>query len=80
MPSVILEFCDNSFYREDYQAITSYFAADAVPYNEVIGQMRALAIGNLLLPFWNCVPTKNRHINILSFPIFKMQIRQYPLF
>lgn len=49
VPSVILEFCDNSFYREDYQAITSYFAADAVPYDEVIGQMRALAAGNLFI-------------------------------
>lgn len=45
VPAVILEFCDNSFYREDYQAITSYFAADAVSYDEVIGQMRALAAG-----------------------------------
>ena len=49
VPSVILEFCDNSFYREDYQAITSYFAADVVPYDEVIGQMRALAAGNLFV-------------------------------
>lgn len=49
VPSVILEFCDNSFYREDYQAITSYFAADAVSYDEVIGQMRALAAGNLFI-------------------------------
>lgn len=49
VPSVILEFCDNYFYREDYQAITSYFAADAVPYDEVIGQMRALAAGNLFI-------------------------------
>lgn len=49
VPSVILEFCDNYFYREDYQAITSYFAADAVPYDEVIGQMRAFAVGNLFI-------------------------------
>lgn len=49
VPSVILEFCDNYFYREDYQAVTSYFAADAVPYDEVIGQMRALAAGNLFI-------------------------------
>lgn len=49
VPTIILEFCDNSFYREDYQAITSYFAADAVPYDEVIGQMRALAAGNLFI-------------------------------
>ena len=47
--AVIMEFCDNSFYREDYQAVTSYFAADAVPYDEAIGQMRALAAGNLFI-------------------------------
>lgn len=45
--AVIREFCDNSFYREDYQAITNYFAADAVSYDDVIGQMRALAAGSL---------------------------------
>lgn len=49
VPAVILEFCDNSFYRKDYQTITSYFAADAVSYDEVIGQMRSLAAGNLFV-------------------------------
>ncbi len=49
VPAVIMEFCDNAFYREDYRAITSYFAADAVPYDEAIGQMRALAAGNLFI-------------------------------
>ncbi|NBI90903.1 nucleotidyl transferase AbiEii/AbiGii toxin family protein [Lachnospiraceae bacterium] len=49
VPAVILEFCDNSFYREDYQAVTSYFAADAVPYDEAIGQMRALAASDLFV-------------------------------
>ena len=47
IPAVILEFCDNSFYEEDYQAVTGYFAADFVPYDEVIGQMRVLAAGRL---------------------------------
>ena len=47
VPSVILEFCDNSFYREDYQAITDYFTKDAVSYDDVIGQMRMLATSNL---------------------------------
>lgn len=47
VPSVILEFCDNSFYREDYQAITDYFAKDTVSYDDVIGQMRMLATSNL---------------------------------
>lgn len=47
VPTVILEFCGNSFYREDYQAITDYFAEDAVSYDDVIGQMRTLAASNL---------------------------------
>ncbi len=47
VPSVILEFCDNSFYREDYQAITDYFAKGTVSYDDVIGQMRMLAASNL---------------------------------
>lgn len=47
VPSVILGFCDNSFYREDYQAITDYFTKDAVSYDDVIGQMRMLATSNL---------------------------------
>ncbi len=47
VPAVILEFCGNSFYREDYQAITDYFAEDAVSYDDVIGQMRTLAASNL---------------------------------
>lgn len=47
VPAVILEFCDNSFYREDYQAITDYFAKDAVSYDDVIRQMQALAVSNL---------------------------------
>ena len=45
--AVILEFCNNSFYREDYQAITDYFAKDAVSYDDVIGQMRTLVASNL---------------------------------
>ncbi|MDE7212931.1 MAG: nucleotidyl transferase AbiEii/AbiGii toxin family protein [Lachnospiraceae bacterium] len=49
VPSVILEFCDNSFYREDYRTITSYFATDVVPYDEVIGQMRVLAASDLFV-------------------------------
>lgn len=49
VPAVILEFCDNSFYREDYQSITDYFAEDTVPYDDVIGQMRTLAANNLFV-------------------------------
>lgn len=47
IPAVIFEFCDNDFYREDYQAITDYFAEDVVSYDDVIGQMRMLAASNL---------------------------------
>ncbi|MDE6608180.1 MAG: nucleotidyl transferase AbiEii/AbiGii toxin family protein [Lachnospiraceae bacterium] len=43
VPAVILEFCNNSFYEEDYKEITSYFISDFVPYAETIGQMRRLA-------------------------------------
>ena len=34
--TIITEFCDNDFYKEDYQAITSYFAADYVSYEDVV--------------------------------------------
>lgn len=47
--AVILEFCDNAFYKEDYEAITSYFAGDNVTYAEVIEQMRKLAQSPLFL-------------------------------
>lgn len=40
--AVILEFCNNSYYEEDYKEITSYFISDFVPYSEAIGQMRRL--------------------------------------
>lgn len=45
--AVVKEFCDNSFYREDYQAITSYFAADYVSYEEVVANIRKLAQSGL---------------------------------
>ena len=41
--TVIKEFCDKEFYREDYYTITSYFAADVVAYEEVINNMRKIA-------------------------------------
>ena len=43
VPAIIMEFCDNSFYLEDYQAITSYFAADFVSYEDVIKNVKWLA-------------------------------------
>lgn len=41
--SLITRFCDDDFYREDYQAITSYFAADYVAYEDVVASMRLIA-------------------------------------
>lgn len=40
---LIREFCDTDFYKEDYQAITRYFADDFVAYEDTIEQMRKLA-------------------------------------
>lgn len=41
--AILLEFCDDDFYKEDYQAITSYFAADSVPYEDTVAVIRKLA-------------------------------------
>lgn len=41
--AILLEFCNNDFYKEDYQAVTSYFAADYVPYEETVAVIRELA-------------------------------------
>jgi predicted nucleotidyltransferase component of viral defense system len=41
--ALIREFCDKDFYKEDYQAITSYFSDDLVTYGDAIKQMRKLA-------------------------------------
>ena len=41
--AIIEEFCDNDFYKEDYQAITSYFAADYVSYEDAIENMRRIS-------------------------------------
>lgn len=43
--AIMQEFCDNDFFKEDYQAITSYFAADYVSYEDVIENMRRIAQG-----------------------------------
>lgn len=43
VPKLLLEFCDNDFYKEDYQAITSYFATDFVSYEDVIECVRGIA-------------------------------------
>lgn len=38
--AIITEFCDSSFYEEDYQSITSYFTEDFVSYEDTIKNMR----------------------------------------
>ena len=45
--AIILEFCENSFYREDYQAITSYFTKDFISYEEVMNEMIIIAKSKL---------------------------------
>lgn len=40
---IIVQFCDDGFYQKDYQAITGYFAADQVAYEDVIANMRMIA-------------------------------------
>lgn len=47
VPNIIKEFCDKDFYREDYQTITSYFAADFVSYEDVIRNVRQIADSDL---------------------------------
>lgn len=44
--TIVAEFCNNDFYKEDYQAITSYFSADYVSYEDVIENMRKI-VGDL---------------------------------
>ena len=43
VPALITEICDNDFYKEDYHAITNYFADDMIEYQDSINQMRTLA-------------------------------------
>lgn len=45
--AIILEFCENDFYQEDYQAITSYFTKDFISYEKVIDQMVKISTNNL---------------------------------
>lgn len=47
VPAIIMGFCENDFYKEDYKAITSYFAEDFIAYEEVIDNMKELALSGL---------------------------------
>ena len=50
--AIVEEFCDNDFYKDDYQEITSYFAADYVSYEEVIENIRKIVGGPLFNVFY----------------------------
>jgi hypothetical protein len=41
--ALLLEICDTDFYKDDYNTITEYFAADFISYEEVIKNLRKLA-------------------------------------
>ncbi len=43
IPELINAFCDDDFYKNDYQEITNYFSDDYVAYEDTIEQMRKLA-------------------------------------
>ena len=43
IPELINAFCDEDFYKNDYQEITNYFSDDYVAYEDTIAQMRKLA-------------------------------------
>lgn len=49
IPDIITQFCGAAFYEKDYQDITSYFAADFVPYEDTIAKMREIAGGDLFV-------------------------------
>lgn len=48
MPNVdiyekIMDFCDNDFYKDDYDNITKYFISEKIPYENIISNMREIA-------------------------------------
>ena len=43
IPKLINGFCDDDFFKNDYQEITNYFSDDYVAYEDTITQMRKLA-------------------------------------
>lgn len=40
--NIITRFCDEDYYKKDYQEITSYFMAKPVPYEKTIDKMREI--------------------------------------
>jgi hypothetical protein len=47
VPALLLEICDTDFYKDDYNTITEYFAADFISYKDVIKNLRKLAEGEM---------------------------------
>lgn len=45
---ILTRFCDEDFYQDDYLAITSYFAADYVAYEDVIENIRDIVRSGIL--------------------------------
>lgn len=39
----IMGFCDDNFYKEDYDNVTSYFISEMVPYENIINNMKEIA-------------------------------------
>lgn len=44
--SIVQEFCDNDFYKEDYQTITNYFTADYIIYDDVIKNIKNITFSH----------------------------------
>ena len=45
--AILTIFCDEGFYQEDYQAITSYFTVDYVSYEDVVENIRNIVYNGL---------------------------------
>ena len=40
--SLVNEFCDNDFYKSDYESITEYFVTESIEYDRVIANIREI--------------------------------------
>ena len=39
----IMGFCDDDFYKEDYNTVTKYFISETIPYETIINNMKEIA-------------------------------------
>ena len=39
----IMGFCDDNFFKEDYDNVTSYFISEMIPYKNIINNMKEIA-------------------------------------